>query len=458
MKKIRVRTSVAKTGLDLYTNQRKFTLKYPFNIWSSFPKQYKQVLAENLTVFFTQHLAFWKNYSIIYEFSSPMFVNMFFTGLLMSLPETTIEFEQYKHQTSSLIKKIFNSQFDIQYQSAPDVFLADKLILKKSQAIIPFTFGKDSLLTFALCQKIGLKPQLFFVEEPFSELENQHRRHIYKAFEKIAGYEINFINNSLGYLRQRGKEMWGWDMLQLQYAALLVPYAYKFNANYLFFSNEKNTNETELDPQGYIANLYFEQSQQWMMQLNHLYRYFGLATQIGSIISPIYELMVTYILHKNFPDIARFQISCQADSSLSKVKRWCGVCNECARMYLFLRAIGVDPQSVDFKEDLLNTKRYEIYHIFSQESLNKDVRSVVEYYGEWMLAFWLASIRGTKGHLISLFKKYYLKTVVAQKQKLINKYLSYHSDLTLPANLRLKIESIYARAVKDFKTEITAYF
>lgn len=459
MKKVRIRTTVTKLGFDLYTNKRKYSFNYPQNVWSSFPLNLREVLAQNLTVFFTRHFAFWKNYRLEYEFPPPIFESLFLHGVLFSLPETTIEFEQYKHTTSKLIQRFINTQFQISYTGQPRLISTRAIKTDAAIVLIPFTFGKDSLLTYVLCKKIGLTAKLFFIAEPLSAYENIQRAKFYQDFARTTGDKIIVIKNTWGWLRQKAREMWGWDMLQMQYAALLIPYAFKFKANYLFFANEQNTNEIEKDNEGYTANLYFEQSEDWMLRLNHLYRHFGLPTGITSIISPIYELMVTYILHKQFPQIAKFQISCQGDSSLSKTKRWCGVCNECARMYLFLRAIGVDPETVGFKEDLLDTKRYDIFHIFSKTTLAKQNKSeVIFYYGEWLLAFLLAYKKRASGHLINLFKKFYLPDVLMRKNELINRYLKIYSLKNLPPEIKQPLHTVYQQAVKSFRKEIIADF
>jgi hypothetical protein len=454
MTNVHINTSITKTGIRIFVNKKKYLLNYPQNIWTNLPFVYRQILAENLTVFFTQHFAYWKDYSLTYEFAPPIFTSMFDLGVLMSLPETTIEFSKYKHKTSQLIKKWFNSQFHIKYLGNQTPVFPISVKPTEKNVIIPFTFGKDSLLTYAICNKFGYDTKLFFMEEPYSQLENLHRQKIYKDFEAATGSKIIVINNSLGNLRQNGKEMWGWDMLQMQYATILIPYVYDFRAGYLFFANEQNTNETEIDSEGFTSNLYFEQSRQWMLKLNHLYRYFGLTTHIGSIISPIYELVVTYMLHREFPEIGKFQISCEADNRRAKTKRWCGTCNECGRMYLFLEAIGTNPKTVGFDENLLNTKRYGIFHIFDKKEISIGNNKFINYYGEWMLAFWLAYNKGVKGHLISQFKKYYLKNVEKQLGVLVNKYLTYYPDPTLPQNWQDRLGSYYKSVISRFRREV----
>ena len=368
MKDISVSVKLLNNGFIILVGNRKYQHLYPENIWYNFPQQFKSILSESAAVLFTRHFIFLKNCRIIYNFPPPVIDSLFFHGLLFSLPETVIEFSEFKHQTSGLIKTLFNRQQQIEFSGFPKSYSVTPLTNLHRNAVIPFTFGKDSLLTLGLIRELKIKPLLFFGAEPLSRYENEMRQKMIPQFEKAVGIKVNYWPITIGRLRQKGREMWGWDMLQLQYTLLLLPYIYFNQAKYLFYANEQNTNDYEVDKEGYKVNLYFEQSREWMLHANNLLRIFALPTLLGSLVEPVYELLVTYILHHRYQSLAQFQISCCGDAPQAKTDRWCGECFECGRMYIFLLAIGVDPLKLGFKRNLLKSRKKDLFDIFSKKN------------------------------------------------------------------------------------------
>jgi len=198
-----------------------------------------------------------------------------------------------------------------------------------------------------------------------------------------------------------------------------------------------------------LVNPVFEQSVFAMKHLQDIPKQFFINTHIGSLVEPIHEIFITYVLHHRYPDIARFQMSCFSDEPEAKKKRWCGVCEKCARMYVFLRALNISPEKVGFyNNDMLSLKKESLYTIFNGDT------NVSAYGGsglgkeEQLLAFYLSYKNGVRGELIDKFKTIYLDEVEKKKEKLIKKYFGIHSSYCLPSRLRGRMLRIFKKEQK----------
>lgn len=237
--------------------------------------------------------------------------------------------------------------------------------------------------------------------------------------------------------------MWGWDMLLLQYTILLLPFVFNEKPAYFFWSNEQSTNEHAVNREDYLVSSTHEQSVQWTLNVNNLYRMFGVNTTISSLLEPIHELFILSILHKRYPEVGKYQLSC--DSERTKY-RWCGYCFECARVYLFFSALGIDPKSVGLMENMFTKKKEDLFYLFSKHKTDQSER---------LLAFYLAYKRGVQGALMEKFVKTLLPRVEKQKSKLFAKYFAIHEMNTIPTALQTPLSKIYTEELARLKKDVT---
>ena len=112
-------------------------------------------------------------------------------------------------------------------------------------------------------------------------------------------------------------------------------------------------------------------------------------------------------------------MSCFSEEEARK-RRWCGVCEKCARIYIFLKALDISPERVGFyQNDMLSLKKKNLYVIFNGENDSSSYGGSGLGKDEQLLAFYLAYKNGVKGQLIDLFKKNYLKEVEEKKKSLL---------------------------------------
>lgn len=445
---IHVYRNIISNGVEIKIKGKKYRVNYPSRVWESFPKSLHKIFADSLSYISTWHLPLAENKNVAYHFSHPPIEPVFFKLLLYSLPINVFEYKNVS--MTQLIKKFFNANFQIQFKGLNYYYSGKKAKrVLKEKAILLFSFGKDSLLTYGLLEEMGVSVIPVFMREPQSIYENAHKHKLAERFYNQLDEEVVFFPLSIGRLRQESGLYWGWDIILSQYAFILIPFYFYHQARYLFFGNEQSCNFSLQDAEGYLVNPVFEQSVFAMKHLQDIPKQFFINTHIGSLVEPIHEIFITYILHRRYPNFARFQMSCFSEEPQAKKKRWCGVCEKCARIYIFLKALAISPEKAGFyKNDMLSLEKEKYYVLFNHQEKNSAYGGSGLGRDEQLLAFYLAYKNRTKGQLIDKFKILYLEEAESKKEKLIKEYFGIHSSYSLPSRLRAKALKIFEKEQK----------
>lgn len=452
-KKIHIYRKIIPNGINISFLRRSYDIIYPLFIWKEFPVVYRQNFADALTYFSTIHLILTKNSEtkIVYHFPPPVIESLFFKGMVCSMGENALVDEKNKFTTGSLIKLFYNRYFNVDFNSRSRYWRFKNVNRNsKKRAIIPFSFGKDSLLTFALAKELGITAYPIFFREPHCAYENRHKKRLAQRFLDEFDIEVDIFPFSAGWLREVSGDYWGWDLLLTQYTLLLLPFLFGYRAKYLFWAHEQSCNETFIDDGGFIVNPVFEQNKDWLLTTNSALHALGCNSIFSSIIEPIYELAIMKILHSRYPEIGKYQMSCSAEAEPAKTKRWCGVCSKCARIYIFLRALGISPTRVGFNQDMLSERKRHLYSLF-QNGKVKD--STYDQSGlgrdEQLLAFYLAYKKGAKGKLIWEFKKKFLREARMKEKELREKFFGIHTATTIPTEFKNHLLRIYKEELEE---------
>jgi hypothetical protein len=445
VKKIHVFRHIGHSGVEIKIKQRRFPISYPISVWERFPRSLHRLFADGLAYISTWHLPFQEEAEMVYHFSHPPIEPVFFKIIFYTIPMNIFEFGNVT--TSQLLRKHYNANFLTQFKGLNHSYSGKKLKKRlKERAIILFSFGKDSLLTHALTKELGISPFLIFMKEPQSVFENAHKRKLAQKFYHQSDQETLFFPLSIGKLRQEEDFYWGWDIALSQYAYILIPYFFYYQAKYLFFGNEQSCNFYTQDKESYFVNPVFEQSTSSMQFLQDIPKLFFINTHIGSLVEPIHEILVTFILHHRYPEAARYQMSCFAEEEIAKNKRWCGCCEKCARIYIFFKALNINPEKVGFyNSKMLSLKKEKYYIIFNNNPGESAYGGSGLGRDEQLLAFYLAYKRGVKGELIDKFKSLYLAETEKKLKKLIDEYFGIHSFYSYASGLRRKVLRIFEK-------------
>jgi hypothetical protein len=447
----KISTRILENGIEIKINNKTIKMRYPPGIWNRFPKTHKKILSQNITYGSTFHLPYLYTTlkKILYNIPVPLSESFFFKGLSLALPSTAImQPHKDKRVTSNLLRRLFDIEYTFT-NSKTDIPPYNRISLS-DHAIMPFTFGKDSLLTFALARELGIKIHPVYISEPYSPFEEYSKKLLSKPFKKEFKIQIAFLKNSLGVLREP-TGWFGWELQLTQYSLMLLPYVYAKKAGYILFSNEQSCDDTVIDEDGFKCNPVFEQSHSWLLQNSLMTSIIGgNSLSIGSLLEPIHEIAIERILHKRYPEIGKYQSSCDLNDKPKSGGRWCENCSKCARMYIFILANGIDPKTVGFKRDLLRGKYHHLYNLFNQSRI-KEFGYDQSQAGrdEQILAFLMAYKTNHKGPVMTSFVRKYLAFAKKNEKRLHQKFFGIHSTKTIPMDLKGKILRIFKNELKE---------
>ncbi len=441
----KIASHVTDTGIEVRINNKIFRLRYPPSIWQRFPKTHRKILAQNITYGMTIHLPylFTTLKRMQYNIPVPLSEAFLFKGLSLSLPSTAIlQAQKQKRITSNLLRRLYEVEY-VFSNSKTDIPPYNRTSFS-DYAVMPFTFGKDSLLTFALARELGLTVYPVYISEPYLPYEEVTKKILAVPFKKEFRVQIAFLKNTLGKLREP-YGWFGWEMQLTQYSLILLPYVYAKRAGYILFSNEQSCNQTAVDEDGFRYNPVYEQSHSWLLQNSLMTSIVGgNSLSIGTILEPLHDLAIMKILHKRYPMIAKYQSSCDLEEKPKMNSRWCENCSKCARIYIFLLAHGINPKTVGYRHDLLRGKYLHLYTIFASDRVRRfgyDQSAVGN--DEQLLAFLMAYKRGHRGPVMTSFIHRYLTQTKKREKSLRQIFFGVHSAKTVPSKLKSKIIRIF---------------
>lgn len=454
-KHIRIASRIERTGICINVGGAPLRIVYPAKIWKAYPKKLKEVLRDNLAVsstFFVPQIL--KLDHISYASAKPLGETFFFKNGIYDMATSA-----HTDGASSVayVKRFMNTVASFKENDIKVPPYSDRSDPKRrKRIIIPFTFGKESLLTVAVAREVGMHPYLLYVVEPAHAHEAVHKESLMDPFFKKTGLLVHKIGYEPG--RVRYGQFWGkktelgWGLQTTEYVLLSLPFLHYWNAGYVALGNEQSCGEASMDDEGLLTYwTAYDQNPDWTPQQGLLASLMlGRDVGVASLVEPLHEIAEIAVLHRRYGEFAQFQTSCLAIGQKARSNRWCQNCEKCASMYTFLLAVGVDPKRIGFTEDLFDRRHAHLYKkIFSD---TQDAHYAVEE--EISLAFYLAMKRGRTGFVLDIFKKVILPKFKGRVGAYIGEYFGVHEAKNIPPHLREKVISIYKKELSAIRREI----
>jgi len=443
-------------GMDILVNEEAFPIRYPPGIWEQYPQDRKEILRDNLaystTLFLPQMLGV---RTVQMRTNRPAAETFLFKNGIYDMPSSA-----QSDEASSLayIKDFFNTNWSFANNKIATPDSVDFIKRKDTpiRAIIPFSFGKESLLSFALSRELGMEPVPVLFIEPSHMFEYEHKKGLIEKFQKEFSTTIHVVEFGPGIFRYGTywglKTELGWGLHTTEYAALLtLPFAYALNAQYTFPGNEQSCNDIFIDREGvrtYKAG--YDQHSDWLSQQTLLATLLlGRRIEVISLMEPLYELAITAILHHRYPEIGKYQMSCMADSSEAEHSRWCQNCTKCGYIYALCAGCGVDTKQIGFSKNLFAEQHAGVYRTFFEYDPQNPVYGSQEELG---LAFLLAKRLNQKGASIERFAKEVQPKIEKEEKRLRRQYLGVNASPNLPEEILPRLQSIFSEELEDFQT------
>lgn len=439
-----VDAKITEEGIDVILNKDRFKIIYPTEIWENYDKTLKQVLTENIAYSSTMFIPqMFDMHEIHYKTARPISETFLFKNGAYDMPICAIT---DKKSSLDYVKKFFNTRPI--YKKNKISIPVQREIKKKTKkiAIIPFSFGKESMLSFSLCREIGITPILVNFIEPSNKYEYFHKKILIKKFENEMNMKVYTVQYNPGILRY-GK-YWnlntelGWGLQTTEYALMSLPFAEYFNADYIILGNEQSCNDIFFDKEGMMSyKAAYDQHSDWTQQQGLLASLIlGRKIEVVSFMESLYEIAINKILHRRYPEDGKYQMSCMADNKNAKNNRWCQKCVKCGYIYALCCAFNLDLKKIGFTKNLFDKKHSNIYNHF----FNYDPKAPA--YGsqeELGLAFYFSLLNGFRGYSIEKFKKTLLPRFEKNKKIYIKKYLGINKCPNIPEEYKKNLLKIY---------------
>jgi len=433
------------SGLNITFRGRKFSLQYPPGIWESYPRRARNFLIDNLAFLETLDMPLVSGMKELkYNTTMPFFYSSFRKMVVRNIPQAV---EDSGQSTEEAIRNFRKTKYSFSGTAPKKPYY--KPMPAKDRVIIPFSCGKDSLLTLAVCMDIGLEPVCVYINDTVSGTENEMKLRYLKKISREFGVRVFIVRNEIENLNDF--EFWdgeetciGYSHMIAGFCLIALPFLHLFRAKYIVLGSQHNMNYSFINKDGYLAYPSFEQSRRGTIFLNRLIMH---ATEkragVTSFIDCLTNIAILKILNSRYEDYAKYEISCDALNAEPRNTRWCCNCSKCARLSLMMRATGTDPALVGMDKNMLGKNSRRLYSLFK----GKESDSYEKSRGardEQLLSFLLALRNGSKGKMIDAFKQNHLKEARRREKELVRKFLTLHYGTSIPQEYREKILSIYA--------------
>jgi hypothetical protein len=455
MKQLHIYSGVTDTGVDIRFREESYPIVYPISVWGATPKETRTALKDNLAVATTMHLPLVLDVpSIVYHSGCPLLEPYFVQNFLKDIPSCT---EVDGTSTDEAVRKFFNTEY--QFLDPNIVYPSRQPVDSPSGALVGTSFGKDSLLTYAVAEEIGLEPEMVYVVEQSMTYEQKHKTELAKHFKNEFGKQLNILRHETGkfrdypYLGVPFTEM-GWGLQTTEYALELIPFAYALKAKYLLFGNEQTAASTYMDSEDrWTVHPCYDQSHRWTVHIDQITQTFsGRSVNTGSVIEPLMDMMIQYILAHRYPQLAKYQMSCFTETEAGRDYHWCHNCSICAKMYLMCVGSGIDPAKIGLRENMLERKYKRFFTLFGGKSITMTYAHTKVGRDEQLFAFYLAAKRGTEGGLVDEFKASPLiQEAKDREEELWKTFCTLHTSISVPKELRDSVNSIYKEELASFQ-------
>jgi len=330
---------------------------YPEEVWQTFPA--KDALIQELAYITTLVTPLILEHpEIHYDTPAPRFMQTYHDGFEAAIPNFV---QHIKNEDATEILHRFRSIRRTFADKSDAPLPGRQNSWKPTAAVLPFSYGKDSLLSLATMQELGYEMQPVNIMECVQPRMHALRQGMQPALEKEFGIQCLELRNELQLLSDyevlnRPETRLHQCHVHFVYSLGMLPFCYYFSAPAIVLSNEFNNSMNRVHRQGLIAPYKAMQTGEMTRTMSALISKFsGGAVSIVNPIGGLGDYAINQLLLHRFRDYGKYRVSC--DMEISPYTRWCHNCVRCAQAYLFALAEKVDPMAIGFETAMLSVEK-----------------------------------------------------------------------------------------------------
>lgn len=405
---MQIRTSPTGRGFSVEITGDHFhaspcTFSYPEAVWQAYPA--KEALIQELAYVTTLITPLMLEHSEIhYDTPAPRFMQFYHDAFEASIPNII---QYVEHDEAGDILNRFRALRPTFINRADAPLPKEKRDWNTERVVLPFSYGKDSLLSLALLQRLTYKVHPVNIMQCVQPRMHAHRERVKAEFEQEFTVHCDELRNELLLLSdyeilERPESQLRQCYLHFVYVLGMLPFCYYYAAPTIILSNEFNNSLNRVHRQGLIAPLKVMQTQFTARKMATMVT--KLTDGKVTVVNPIGGLgnfAINQLLLDSFTAYEKYRMSC--DMEISPYSRWCHNCIRCAQAYLFALARGVDPKSLGFEEDMLTDAMF--HHYTSSEGTPHPGNQYLRFaQREEMLAAMMTVENGVSKKLLGKFK------------------------------------------------------
>ncbi|HOO38316.1 MAG TPA: hypothetical protein PLU81_02155 [Deltaproteobacteria bacterium] len=392
-------------------------ISFPEEIWQDFPA--KEALKNELAYILTQVTpVILRHPTIWYQTPEPRFLDTYEECFELSIPNMV---EPIPSENSEEVLSLFRSVLRHFPEKSSSEGIPRLDNWNPRRVILPFTYGKDSLLSLATLSALGYEVILVNIDECVLPRGKAIRKELEGDFFAEHGYTYHQVRNEIQLLSD-------WQVLNRPvtrlhqvhihfiYLFAMLPFCTYYRAPYIILSNEYENSLPCLHRDGFMAPHLYMQSRLAARKLARMAKEFS-NSQIR-VINPIGVLdnfSIHAILHEEFQSYGRYRVTCHME--MSDYSRWCHKCYRCAQPFIYACALGRDPFGLGFESSMLDAEKEPLYSLF-----RKDIHAKDDYHhfvsDEEGLALLMAYRNGAQGHLMDVFERQFLPDIRKRESRL----------------------------------------
>ncbi len=382
-------------------------IRFPEHIWKAFPG--KKALMHELAYVATLPTPVILKYPVVtYNTPTPAFLDFYHHCFNHAIPNLVEEIPAEKadavyHRFNSIERRFSKGRSDDRLSAVHG--------WNNKTVVLPFSFGKDSLLTLGTLKELGYKVILVNIDERVLPRGRSIKKRMAEKLEKQWDFNCHTIENEIHLLcdyqvLEQPETRLHQVHIYFVYLLALIPFCYYYRAPLIAFNNEFHHNLMQLHKEDYLCRHRYMQSREAVKGFADLLQNFTHSqVSIVNLIDVMDNFAIHWILHDKFPQLGQYQVSCHME--MNEYKRWCHGCYRCARAFVFFLAMGIDPFKMGFEASMISEDKKKHFCLFDSPH-HPDDRYHQYMAVEEELAFLMAFQKGVKGPLIELFESRFL--------------------------------------------------
>jgi hypothetical protein len=371
---VQVSTEIDDVGFSLALSgawqSPSYHLRFPEEVWQGFLA--KEALVRELAYVLTMAPPLIAGSPAVwYDRPSPQFFDIYNSCFEQAIPNLV---ENIPSESSDEIL----TRFRTTNRNFPKAGHGTKLPLPEKwhhqRIILPFSFGKDSLLSLATLTQLGFEVIPVAIDERVLPRCVALRKKLQPQLSTL-GFEVREVINEIQLLSDY--QVWELPETRLHqvhvhfvYLLAMLPFVFFYKAPWIVFNNELHNSLDYQHREGYLLPRMVMQSSSTLTKFKKILAAMsGGQIRLANLLAGLGDFAIHWILHDTFSEYGDLRLSCHME--MCEHERWCHDCSRCARAFLFFLAMGTDPFAHGFIESM-TTKDKAHHFALSEEPIHPD--------------------------------------------------------------------------------------